>query len=133
MDVQKGLIVRQRWIELILSGEKTWGEMRSNCASHRGSFGLILKGSKTVVGVANLVKARGPLTDEQLDQAFDRHRVPSSVFKNAGARPWCYAWELADVRRLPHPVPYAHKSEVRWVLFTPEVIRQIQMQLAQFA
>ena len=129
MSVQKGLIIGQPWIDLILSGEKTW-EMRSNVVTHRGAFGLILKGSKTVVGIADLLEVHGPLTPEQLERSLDRHRVPSSVLDRAGARPWCYAWELANVRRLPSPVSYTHRSEVRWVLFPAEVIEQIQVQLS---
>ncbi|OOG60065.1 ASCH domain-containing protein [Rhodanobacter sp. C03] len=129
MDVQKGLIIRQPWIDLILSGEKTW-EMRSNRASHRGSFGLILRGSKTVIGVADLVKVHGPLTVEQLEQSFVRHRASLSVLNNAGGKPWSCAWELANVRRLPRPVPYAHKSEVRWVEFSAAVVEEIQTQLS---
>lgn len=128
MDVRKGLIIRQPWLDLILSGEKTW-EMRSGRTSHRGLFGLILKGSKTVVAVAELVTVYGPLTDEVLHQSFNLHRVPHPGLTPPGKPSWNYAWELADVHRIPKPVPYTHRSEVRWVVFSPEVTAQIREQL----
>ena len=54
MRITKALIVAEPWIVHLLAGSKTW-EMRSQGASHRGWFGLIQKGSGTVVGVARLV------------------------------------------------------------------------------
>jgi hypothetical protein len=45
-DVMRGLIIREPWISLILSGKKTW-EMRSKSCPQRGVIALILKGSKT--------------------------------------------------------------------------------------
>ena len=50
----KGLIIDEPWIGFILSGRKTW-EMRSRNTQIRGRIGLIRKGSKMVVGVADLV------------------------------------------------------------------------------
>lgn len=132
MTVKKGLIIRQPWIDLILSGEKTW-EMRSSGIKHRGPFGLILQGSKTVIGVADLVSVHGPLSSKHIEQSFDRHRIPSSVFNGAEAKPWSYAWQLANVQRLPNPVSYKHGSEVRWVVFSAEVVEQIQAQLTAVA
>ena len=53
-QVVKGLIIDQPWIGMILSGSKTW-EMRSRNTAVRGRIALIRKGSKAVVGVADLV------------------------------------------------------------------------------
>lgn len=126
--VPKGLIIKHPWIDLILAGNKVW-EMRSNAARYRGLFGLILQGTKTVVGVAELVNVHGPLTRDQLTESFDRHSVPDSGLERPGHRPWRYAWELANARRLKQPVSYTHKSEVRWVVFSEEVVDQIQVQI----
>jgi len=55
----KGLIVDEPWISLIISGKKTW-EMRSRNTLVRGSIALIRKGSKTVIGIADLVRTVRP-------------------------------------------------------------------------
>lgn len=53
MYVTKGLVIAEPWIDFILRAEKSW-EMRSAGTSFRGWFGLIRKGSGTVVGIAEL-------------------------------------------------------------------------------
>src|SRR5438876_7688725 len=50
----KALIIDEPWISMIVSGQKTW-EMRSRNTQVRGRIGLIRKGSKTVIGLADLV------------------------------------------------------------------------------
>ena len=47
--MDRALIVRQPWIDLILSGEKTW-EMRSRPTNVRGRIGLIEQGTGLIVG-----------------------------------------------------------------------------------
>ena len=75
MRAEKGLIIREPWIDMILSGEKTW-EMRSSNTTFRGWFGLIRQGTGTVAGVAELLSVSGPLTVSELRANIDRHRVP---------------------------------------------------------
>ena len=53
MTVTRGLIIADPWIDHILNGRKDW-EMRSQATSIRGWFGLIRKGSGSVVGLARL-------------------------------------------------------------------------------
>ncbi|MBF4307663.1 ASCH domain-containing protein, partial [Vibrio anguillarum] len=43
VEISKGLIVDQPWIDLILDGQKCW-EMRSHTTHFRGDFALIQKG-----------------------------------------------------------------------------------------
>ena len=64
----KGLIIDEPWISLIVSGEKSW-EMRSRDTYVRGRIGLIRKGSKTVIGLADLVE-----TLPKLPQSEPRYR-----------------------------------------------------------
>ena len=53
----QGLIIRQPYIDMILDGRKTW-EMRSKRCNRRGQIALIQQGTKTVVGVADVVTQR---------------------------------------------------------------------------
>ncbi|TGU93186.1 hypothetical protein EN794_032515 [Mesorhizobium sp. M00.F.Ca.ET.151.01.1.1] len=40
----------------------------------------------------------------------DRHALPASMLDEVMANGWVYPWVLANVRALPSPVPYRHKS-----------------------
>ena len=53
--IEKGLIIDEPWISMILRGSKTW-EMRKTITKIRGPIALIRKGSKQVVGTADLVE-----------------------------------------------------------------------------
>ena len=100
----KALIIDEPWIELILRGEKTW-EMRTRDTRVRGPIGLIRKGSKSVVGVAELIDTRPRLSIAELRATAARHCVSVAKLEDPGFR-WTTAWVLAGARRLPRPVPY---------------------------
>ncbi len=57
----RGLIIDEPWVSYILDGRKTCELRGSNCRI-RERIGLIRKGSGLVVGTADVVGARGPLT-----------------------------------------------------------------------
>ena len=71
----RGLVIDSPWIEKILNGEKTW-ELRSSATQIRGEVALIKKGSGAVFGLANIRESRGPLTEQEMVDEFDRHQVP---------------------------------------------------------
>ena len=52
--MNRGLIIKQPWIELILSGKKTW-EMRSRPTHIRGKIGLIEQGTGLIVGEVEII------------------------------------------------------------------------------
>lgn len=111
----KGLVIRNPWIDLILSGRKTW-EMRSKPTSIRGEIALIRAGSGLVCGVATLVDCLPPLSLEELRATTSFHAIPDSELEEAYKRGWNTPWVLQDVKRLDPPVPYEHPSEaVVWV------------------
>lgn len=112
----RGLIIREPWIDLILSGAKTW-EMRSTSTLVRDQIGLIRKGSKTVVGVARLCDSLPPLsTFKQFANAVEQHRIPPEEQSDAFERGWTVPWVLGAIRSFPTPVPYVHRSgAVTWV------------------
>lgn len=112
----KGLIIKERWLDLILSGEKTLEVRGSNCR-YRGSVALIQSGSGCVMGVATISHVEGPYTTDYLTQnLLDRHCVPPDVMKKWGGYKTNYCWVLDDAYRLPHPIPYKHPpGAVIWV------------------
>lgn len=125
MTITRGLIIADPWIDHILDGRKDW-EMRSRPTSVRGWFGLIRKGSGTVVGRARLVECGKALDKAEMIANIEHHRIPEEMVRRGEVAKWVVPWKLADVIPLPHPVPYVHKAgAVTWVTLTPDVGRQV--------
>jgi len=111
------LIIDEPWISLILSGEKTW-ELRSRDTRVRGRIALIRKGSKTVIGVADLIGTLPKLTRSDLISNIAKHRVPESEISEDFK--WSTAWVLERARSLHKPIPYHHPAgAVIWVNLAP--------------
>lgn len=126
----KALIIREPWISLILSGEKTW-EMRSTNLRHRGLIGLIRQGSGLVVGVARVTDCLPALSREAYAANFVKHRIPPAEQAAAFDRGWRVPWVLSEVRALSSAVPYRHKSGAQsWVVLAEEEAAAVTAQLA---
>jgi len=110
-EMQKGLIVRQPWIDLILDRMKPW-EIRGSNTSVRGRIWLIQSGTKHIVGQASLVDSF-PLTQLKFEMNRHFHRVPETF---PIRYPRMFAWVLQDARRFDAPIPYRHPpGAVIWV------------------
>lgn len=122
----KGLIIHEPWVSMIISGKKTW-EMRSRSTAVRGRIALIKKGSKTVVGVADLVGTRPKLSRAELRANLDKHCVPESHINDFK---YDTAWVLERARPLRESVPYRHPpGAVIWVNLDPLVVGEVEAQL----
>lgn len=120
----KALIIDDPWVSLIISGHKMW-EMRSRNTTMRGRIGLIRKGSKTVVGVADLVATLPHLSISQLWVNVARHQVPIEEIGNGFK--WTTAWVLDRARPLSAPVPYDHPpGAVIWVILSADVAAKVE-------
>lgn len=124
----KGLIIDEPWVSMIVAGKKTW-EMRSRNTAVRGRIALIRKGSKAVVGVADLVGTLPGLSQSDLKAGVAKHQVPESEideqFKHNTA------WVLERTRPLRHPVTYQHPTgAVIWVNLDSAVTAVVEQQLA---
>ncbi|MEK8017999.1 MAG: ASCH domain-containing protein [Candidatus Parabeggiatoa sp.] len=110
----KGLIIRQPWLDLILSGQKTF-EMRSKLTRIRGEIGLIQSGSGLVLGTAHLLDCVH-LMRYELEKYQDKHCVD---LQNPLLDKYRWAWQLSDARRFDKPLPYKHsRGAVIWVNLT---------------
>lgn len=123
------LIVREPWIDLILSGRKTW-EMRSTGTAVRGLVALVRKGSGTVCGVVEVVDSLPAIQPDGLAATADRHAIPADQFAAVARSRWLCPWVLAHARALPRPVPYDHPSgAVTWVRLGAETAAKVCAQL----
>lgn len=57
ISTMKGLVIKQPWIDYILSGNKIW-EIRSTNTNIRGKIELIQSGSGLVVGSCEIVDSK---------------------------------------------------------------------------
>lgn len=107
----KGLVIKQPWIDYLLSGEKTW-EIRGSNTHIRGDVFLIQSGSGHIMGKATLVGAIA-LSDDLYFSSIDKHKVA-----HGGKMPYkkTYAWVFTNPVRFEKPVPYKHpQGAVIWV------------------
>jgi hypothetical protein len=123
----KGLVIGEPWIGLIIAGKKTW-EMRSCNTAVRGRVALIRKGSKAIIGVADLVGTLPKLSLSDLRANIVKHQVPEDRigddFKHSTA------WVLERAQPLREPVPYRHPpGAVIWVNLDPWVSAMVEQQL----
>ena len=124
----KGLIIAEPAISKIIDGEKSW-EMRSRNTAVRGRIALIRKGSKTVIGVADLVGTMPKLSQAALKASVAKHQVP----ENRIGEDFKYntAWVLERARPLRKPVPFRFpRGAVIWVNLAPDISALVERQLA---
>lgn len=109
--MDRALIVKQPWVDLILSGEKTW-EMRSQSTKIRGLVGLIEQGTGLIVGEFYLDRVGEPLDNFDIGYGQHLHRVDDLTLLEK----WRYPWILSRAQRYEEPIPYNHpQGAVVWV------------------
>jgi hypothetical protein len=124
----KGLILKEPWIDLILTGEKVW-EIRGSNTKIRGTIALIKSGSGSVVGLCDLKDVVGPLSLSKFRRSKSFHAIPSNQLKNGLPYQNTYAWVLDNTICLRKPVSYRHpRGAVIWVNLPNTVIKQIYNQ-----
>lgn len=108
--LDRALIVRQPWVDMILSGEKT-AEMRSRNTNIRGRVGIIEQGTGLIKGEVEIVgsiKLQNPTHEEW--------KMQSCIEDDSLLEKWNVAWLLDKAERYDHPIKYNHlKGAVTWV------------------
>ena len=106
------LIVKNPWMEKILSRTKTW-EIRGTSTQKRGLTHLGLSGSGgKILGCARLIDCL-PLSREELCAQADKHCIEDC---NIVRYREIYAWALKDARRHEQPLRCTHvKGATTWI------------------
>ena len=109
-NLERALIIRKPWIDLILSGQKSW-EMRSRLTNVRGKVGLIESGSGLVVGSVEIINSF-TLNPDCFAETRLQHRVDDLDL----LKKWGCVWSLIGAKRFKAPIPYNHpRGAVVWV------------------
>ena len=111
-SAKRALVVKKRWLDLILAGQKKW-EIRGSSTAKRGwiHFAESQAGGK-LMGRARLVDCF-PVSRESFVRNFHQHRVPSLSMVPYHTP---YAWVLEDCEKFDMPFQYEHKQgAVIWV------------------
>ncbi len=112
MNITRALIIKKHWLDLILSGEKTW-EIRGSNTNVREKIGLIESGSGMVVGECELIDSI-KLDNDLFEKNKDKHCIDSSLHDISYKTP--HVWILKNAKRYDKPIPYKHpQGAVIWV------------------
>ena len=108
----KALIIKQPWIDYILSGSKTW-EIRGSKTSKREKIELIQSKSGCVVGSVELVDCI-ELSLDTYRASVDKHQIREGLDSLPYKK--TYAWVLKNPIRYKEPRPYKHPAgAIIWV------------------
>ena len=106
------LIVKNPWLDMILSGSKTW-EIRGVHTKKRGKIHLALSGGGgRIVGGCRLVDSF-PIDRAELEKHVDKHCIDNT---NTITYPRPHAWVMLDPVRYDKPFAYKHPyGAIKWV------------------
>lgn len=110
----KGLIIKSKWVDLILEGYKTL-EIRGRKTSIRGEIGIIKSGTKQIFGTVNIFECI-ELTEDKFKYFEKYHQLKISYKELLNIYPKPYGWMLKDIKKYDTPLYYNHKQGcVIWV------------------
>lgn len=104
----KCLKINEKWLRLILRGEKVW-ELRRTNTNFRGRVALGNTKTKKCEGYATIVNSIEMSIDE-LKKHNDKHQANDFIDKYAGDRKSLFAWVLTDVEVEPDPKSYSYST-----------------------
>ena len=89
---------------------------------------MIKQGSGKVVGVANLVDVKGPLSKQDKLNAIDKHQIAIERLESGETDKWDTAWVLENAQPLKTPIDYQHPNgAVIWVNLNQNVQEKLAL------
>lgn len=113
MKIEKALIIKKEWLDLILTGKKIF-EVRGSNTNIRGKIGLIESGSGLIIGECDLVNSI-VIDNNNIEYVLDKSCINNSeIINNMYKHP--HAWELNNSIRYNQPLKYKHpKGAIIWI------------------
>ncbi len=109
----KGLIVKSPYIDDILSGIKKW-EVRGSNTSFRGTVVLLKSGTKTAIGMVDIVDVKELSLDDY--NKWDYRKITNKLPTTKLPYKRTYAYILENPRMFSEPKPYIHPNgAIIWV------------------
>jgi hypothetical protein len=109
----RGLIIKEPYIDNILSGKKDW-EIRGSNTNIREKIALIKSGSGKIFGTVDLVGCRELSLEDYISNG-KKHGFNSSGRTQLPYKK-TFAWFLENPILLENPIPYTHPmGAVIWV------------------
>lgn len=110
-----GLIIKKKWLDLIISGKKTLEIRGSNTKKIGEPIYLLESGTHRVRGICK-IKGTHLMTRNNWDKEKDKHCVDISFLELNKIYLTAYAWELTDIEVFEDVSYYSHpKGAVIWV------------------
>ena len=110
------LVIKRRWLNLILDRKKTW-EIRGTPCNVRGLIKLAESGSNQLMGEAKVVDSISFKDFEEFKNHPEVYKsgIPADEMHTVKYRK-IFAWVVEDAKRYKVPVPYKHhQGAVTWV------------------
>jgi hypothetical protein len=102
------LKIDDKWVNLILSGKKTW-EIRTRNTNIRERIAIGNTKTKCCVGYATLVDSF-EMTVSEILQHNDKHQANDFIRQNANGSETLFVWVLKDVKAEHEPKPYSYSG-----------------------
>lgn len=115
------LVIKEVWLDKILSGEKTLEIRGSGCQKEVGTR-VYLSASKSgsVTGVATYNGYIGPLTREEFSSLTNQHCVGEENIDDVfNAYKKVFAWRFDGATRIPETKYQIKKGSITWRKYRP--------------
>lgn len=110
-----GLIIKRKWLDKIISGQKT-EEIRGRNTSKTGERILLLESGSQIIRGTCIIRSAHIITAEEWDRTRDKHLVKLTWGELVKIYPVPWAWEIESVTANTVLEYYRHPSgAVIWV------------------
>ena len=116
-----GLIIKEKWLDLILNDKKTLEIRGHNTKKLNEPIYLLESGSKKIRGTCEIV-ASHPITKDNWDVIKKKACLDMSFEELSNWYSKAYAWELSNIEPVTPDTYYMHpKGAVIWVKDVEEI------------
>jgi len=110
-----GLIIKTKWIDLILSGKKVIELRGCDCKSHINTYIALIESSSGMIKGHTFLYRSINLCKSGLEQLFLSHCVNADDLSLIKYKK-IFGWYIINTQRYDIPIPYKHpKGAVIWV------------------